>query len=258
MSQENDGVRFRNHAYLREDGSVDGEKLLKLVQSAPGGLDVLVAGGFIEDGFINPECEYLLRRVVEGLCQLAAIASCDGGTAMSQLRAVDNIVYPARCGVPLSEIEDIATRHTSAPLARAMELRAIMGNLSWVVVPASGRPCDVNQPVKLTDGPPKHCEAAYELAQKHWKPGTTLQALAIKVYLERLRDEGVLNNEEIDEGSLKRDLRAAREWEAAHLDERHWRLRSLNENPIRVFEFSQDWKRERRARNRPEQGEGKE
>src|SRR3712207_8287436 len=70
-----DAQRFKNHLYLNPDGSVNGEKLFKIVHDAPGGMDVIITGHLIEEGLINAECRDLLHRIIDGVCNLAMLAS---------------------------------------------------------------------------------------------------------------------------------------------------------------------------------------
>jgi hypothetical protein len=94
------------------------------------------------------------------------------------------------------------------------------------------------------------------------KHNTTLQSLAISIFLEQLRESGVTDEgETITDRSLKRDLEKVRDWERyANEDEKLRRGKqkglSLSVDPIVWYDFSEGWK-ERKVKRRESETGGK-
>ncbi len=115
----------------------------------------------------------------------------------------------------------------------------------------NNRPHLERHPIRLRDVPPD--THLLDLAKRHWKPNTTLQSLAIRIYLEQLEKQGVTGKSAtISDRSLKRDLELARNWElTASEDEKLRRGQSkrfwLTNEPITWYQFSEGWKARRLA-----------
>ena len=152
--------------------------------------------------------------------------------------------------VPQHKIRDITRYETRPPLARAWEMYRIMSHLTRVVEPLkSVRPFKENHPVKMLPGPTHgYHQSFWDLAKKHWRPNTTLQSLAITIYLEHLERQGVISDQgSITVRSLKRDLEMARAWETGLSDDekqrrKHWSGGIIGDLTITWYEFSEGWK----------------
>jgi hypothetical protein len=98
-------------------------------------------------------------------------------------------------------------------------------------------------------------QGLWDLARKHFHPNSTLQSLAIRIYLEDLERQGITSEHTaITERSLTRDLEQAREWERnASEDEKtrrgRWRGGEIGGLTITWYEFSEGWKI--RAKEKP-------
>jgi hypothetical protein len=245
--------------YEDQAGNIDFAAIAKFILNSRGGTEFFILSRWMEQGAVDGYLGGLFQELVYRLWGIILRANYEEDNfAPLQLKAIEKLTYPEKYALPRTTIEKLITNyHTRPAIARAMELRAIMSNLAWVVFPASGNNCEVNKTIKLKTAPPsKHWEETYSLAKKHWTPGNTLQTLAIRVYLAQLQGEGVLGADEkgINETSLKKDLAQAARWETSHLGLPHWQVRSLSDKPIRVFEVSHEWKNRRRNRLKPSKG----
>ncbi|HEV2860501.1 MAG TPA: hypothetical protein VGX48_05800 [Pyrinomonadaceae bacterium] len=248
--------------YRKPDGKLDLSAVAKYMLNMPGGIESFIVSRWAEIGKIKEQDAALFGELVEELFSIVLRAAyAEDGLAPLQLKAIEKIAHPAKYELTITDIEGLAATDKARPaIARAMELRGIMSRLAWVIAPAKGEKFEPNQPIKLKSGePPSHLKETYELAEKYWRRGTTLQALAIRVYLAQLQNEGVLGEDEkgINEGSLKDDLAEAKRWEAAHLNVPHQQGFSHGETPIRVFEYSQRWKQMKAKRNERKKGSKK-
>jgi hypothetical protein len=245
--------------YRKPDGKLDLSAVGKYMLNMPGGFECFITSRWAEIGKIKEEDAALFGEfVVELFSIVLRAAYAEDSLAPLQLKAIEKIARPAKYELTLTDIEKLAATDKARPaIARAMELRDIMSRLVWVVAPAKGGKCEPDTVIKLISGvPPRHLKETYKLAEKYWKRGTTLQALAIRAYLAQLQDEGVLDENEkgINEDSLKDDLAAAKRWEAAHLNAPHRQGLGYSHTPMQVYEYSQRWKQMRAKRNERKKG----
>lgn len=247
--------RFENHAYRNADGSVDGERLLALLEKTPGAFYLIIAHRVLEK---KPLDEHDLGRLIHGLADIAMLAAHGDEKSLLQLKAIEKLIRAPKYCLPFTKLREIIDRYeTSPPLARAWELRRLMSNLCWVVAPIRSKPpYSIDQPVKLVKPSNSAFTHLSELAQRHLKRNSTLQSLAISIYLEQLRDEGTDENNTITEKTLKSDLARAREWERTASEDDKIRRGSYTglglhrDNPITWYDFSDGWKERAKARKR--------
>lgn len=107
------------------------------------------------------------------------------------------------------------THDLPVPVERALDVRHLMCELSYLVSPAKSDPKSDHQrvlagPVRLVESASDSNPKLYELAERQWKRGATLKSLAVRVFLERLQDKGITT---IDEKIIDRDLAALQEWD---------------------------------------------
>jgi hypothetical protein len=248
--------RYNNHLYLNPDGSVDGEKLLALLRKTPGAFDLIVAHRVLEE---RPLHEHDIGDLIEGLTNIAMLAAFGDENSLTQLKAIEKLIRAPKYCLPFTKLREIIDRYeTSPPLARAWELRGLMSGLCWVVAPIRPKPpYSIDQPIKLIKPPNKAYADLSELAQRHIKKNSTLQSLAISIYLEQLRNEGITDeNNTITERTLKADLARAREWEKTVSEDDKIRRGSYTarglhqDSPITWYAFSDGWKKRAKARKR--------
>jgi hypothetical protein len=206
-----------HHFYLNPDGSINNDRLARLVRNTPGALDVLVVRGLINGGTIH---DRILQEVLVSLSWLLmrALYSLDS-TVDEQLIAAAKVLYPEKYDLPASKIRELVEHYeTSPPLARGWELRRLMSSIADIVEPArTGKSLSLEQPVNLISSPNPEQRSRWEWAKKHWKRGSTLQSLAIRMYLDHLDEIGVTGvGAAITSASLKRDLAEVRRWEETH------------------------------------------
>ncbi len=100
-----------------------------------------------------------------------------------------------------------------------------MVELSFIVTPVRNDKSVLEGAVKLSDEFPLLAsykeKELYERATKHLKRGSTLQSLAINIYLEALEREGIT----LDARQLKLDLQKLRKWEDINLKDKPASLR---------------------------------
>jgi hypothetical protein len=251
-------TKYPNHAFMNPDGSVDGERLLALVNRSPGGFELIMLDALLDRGYAAQEYHAVAEEIVSALLTIIALAGHGDEQSEMQLKALRKLVKPRKYEIPISKIREIAERYeTSPPLARGWELHKLMSNLSLVVEPLKkDRAYTANQPIAMRLNPPAVFVGLSDLARQHVKPNTTLQSLAIHIYLEHLQKEGITDeNEAINERSLKRDLQRVREWEkSASGDEKVRRGRmegaSLGEEPITWYMYSEGWKERKKKRSK--------
>jgi hypothetical protein len=132
--------------------------------------------------------------------------------ARHQLNLITKIAFPKTFGMPLSAIESLARKYRSGHVKRGFDVRKLMYKLSDIVVPVHSTSKDaLDGAILIATTPEAQQHSLYSDALKNWRRGTTLQMLAIRIYLEKLggKDEGTV----VDERTLKRDLKKLREWE---------------------------------------------
>lgn len=236
---------------MNPDGSVDGERLLNVLRRTPGSTELIMLGHLIEKGELAPEYQTTISEIVGLLSMLILLADEGIEQCQIQIEAIKKLAHPNKYEIPINKIIEIANYETSPTLARAWELRRIMSHLTNVVVPRHPtKPFTHNQIVRMRTSPAFSVfQALWDLARKHWNPNSTLQSLAIDLYLIDLDREGVT----CDARTLKKDLQHAREWEhLASEDEKALRGlargATLGDLSITWYEFSEGWKT--KAKNR--------
>lgn len=245
--------------YVKADGSIDGEKLLALVTSAPGASSLMQLNIVIKGSNDSRKYHDIAKTLVKGLTRVIAMAAFYGDAqANTQLKAIEKLIKPAKFELPISKIQELVDRYETSPqLARGWALLKLMSSLSWFVKPLrTDRPFSPDQPIVVRDTKevPDQPELM-KVIRQYWKPNTTLQSLAICAYLRSLQREGTTSGDEtINERTLKRDLARVREWEQlADENEKQRRGRefgqSLGDNPIFWCDYSEGWKTRKKKRH---------
>lgn len=252
-------IKDKEHPYLKPGGTFDPQELLENLSDAPGAFDLLIIDHLIDKGELDNAYHYRVEEIVDALVQIA----CDAGTgderATNQLRLIEKIIHPEKYELEATKIAELAGRYETPPqLARAWELRRLMSGLATVLEPVDqSKTPSVDDRVRLIIRKPKSRHELYywERAKKHMKRNSTLQSLAIRIYLEYLQDEGLTDDESITERTLKRDLAKAREWENTTTEEQRRRRghsfgQGFRYGPrIDWYDFSEGWKeRKKKAR----------
>jgi len=243
---------------MNPDGSVDGERLLALVNRSPGGFELIMLDALLDQGYVAQEYHAVADEIVSSLLTIISLAGHGDEQSQIQLKALKKLVRPRKYEIPISKIREIVDRYeTSPPLARGWELHKLMSNLSLVVEPLKkDRPYTADQPITMRANPQAVFVGLSDLARQHLKQNTTLQSLAIHIYLEHLQKEGITDeNEAINERTLKRDLQRVRDWEKnASPEEKLRRGRtegtSLGEQPITWYMYSEGWKERKKKRGK--------
>lgn len=245
--------------------AVNLERLAEFVEyviSAPGWLHLAflgaLASGTLKAGTkLAPAHQDTIQSVLDGLFDIACgLASTDQDTVQSeaplnQLRAIEKLAHPHRYGIEPGDIKEIAARHQSPLLARAWEIQNLISDFAHTVKPEKvGGPYTPTVRVVLETKPWPCDGEQFEIASRYWTLGTTLQAMVIKIYLDRLKKQGLNRGDEIDERSLKRDLQKARslsETATSHL--RKWLGAFVGDERITWFDYSGvDWKAAKRVK----------
>jgi hypothetical protein len=149
---------------------------------------------------------------------IAVLADKGQERAINRLKVIHKFAYPDDYEVPTAVISELAEKyHTSPHLARAWAIRQLMYDLSWVVTPVRHDKSLLEGAVKLRDDEEfpisKERKEWHQRAAKHIKRNTTLQSLAMSIYLEDLEKEGII----LDTRHLKLDMQKLREWEEINL-----------------------------------------
>jgi hypothetical protein len=136
--------------------------------------------------------------------------------------------------IPRTEIKKLANKYPNKHIIRGLAVRELMIKIAEIVVPAQAGVKNVlNGPVLIAQKEENVQNALYPLVLKHWRRGTTLQMLAIRIYMEK---NDASRDAKLEERTLKRDLMKVREWEQA--DAAHIKIKkrfSSREDPILVF-----------------------
>jgi hypothetical protein len=196
---------------------IDDAQIVTCVNNTPGALDIILVRGIIDTTTIY---DGMLGDILLGLSEvlMKALYSQDG-SATDQLRALQKIVYPEKYELPFSKIKQLVSQYETSPhLARGWELRRLMSWVAPVLEPVrSDKPLAPDQPVRLTESPRPQLLDRLETVKKHLKRGSTLQSIAIGIYLEQLSEMGITDGKAvITSVTLKRDLAKVREWDETH------------------------------------------
>ncbi len=217
-------LKFTNTEWLRygedctTDGALDPVKLLIRLNSMVGIHHLLNLHASVHKGDVAFRYFNYVESIVSGMVDAITLASSGSIEAENKLIAINKILRPQQYNLPNSAIENIVDRYNGSPqLARACALRHLMSLLTKVVRPAhSEKSFNTRSPILLLETSEDEGPLLVK-AQQHWKRNSTLQSLAIRIYLSELisakPDTGV------DERTLKRDLLALRRWETNHIPE---------------------------------------
>lgn len=216
--------------------------------NAPDILEDISKGEFPLSYILNPTERDELRELISGLIGLLVRAHVGDITARHQLEIIHTFMFPKQYEVPPHVVDALAKKHRSGHLLRAWALRRLMYEISEVVIPAKPDAESILEGrVRLSpDANPNH--PLYKLVRKHLnslKRGTTLQMLAIHIYLQKASDADVLG---IDERTLKRDLSRLRKWEQDDESHKREKTRLAQEKSgiswkaqIPIRKYSESW-----------------
>ena len=220
-----DELKFTNTEWLRygedcnTDGALDARKLLIRLNSMVGVHQLLNLHASVHKGHVGLRYFNYVERIVSGMVDAITRASSGSIDAENKLIAINKILRPQEYNLPKSAIEKIVDRYNGSPhLARACTLRHLMSLLTKVVRPANAeKPFTTRSPVSLSEALNDEWRFLFIKAQQHWNRNSTLQSLAIQIYLSELVN--AKPETRVDERTLKRDLLALRHWEATHIPE---------------------------------------
>jgi hypothetical protein len=187
---------------------------------APGILESIKAGEFDLITELTKVEREELKELISGIIGLIVRRHCGDEIAYQQLNIIYKFLFPKKYEVSNTTIEQLSKKYQSGHLTRGWALRELMYRLSDLVVPTVLDSENVlKSPVQLL--PQADIEhPLYPLVKRFLeKRGTTLQMLAIRIYMEmsnQTEDGGT-----IDERTLKRDLQRLRQWEES--DPEHMR-----------------------------------
>jgi hypothetical protein len=161
------------------------------------------------------------RAILTGLIGLFIRRQLGEDRPRWQLNLVHKFVFPQKFEVPWVVIESLAGKYESGHLVRGWSLRRLMYELADLIHLAQPNLEDVTAGHVVLSPNADQGHRLYPLVLRYCKRKTTLQSLAVRVYLELIQGE----NEDgvIDEPSLRRDLRRLKAWEDA--DPVHTRLK---------------------------------
>lgn len=199
--------------YLRDEYQIDTD-ILGLVENAHCLAEIMIAGVLAREGVIKEDTFRTFREIVERLMPIAIQADKGEERAINRLKVIHKFAYPDEYEVPTAVISELADKyHTSPHLARAWAIRKLMIDLSFVVKPMRRDKNPLQSAVRLREGKKEPIlegyRELYQRAAKHIKRNTTLQSLAMSIYLEDLEAEGI----SLETRQLKLDLQKLRQWE---------------------------------------------
>lgn len=206
----------------------------QILTTSPGFLTCVFAGAYKLGGSLTSEEADQLSDMFAGLLAVHLRAHNGDEMAKSQLQAIKKLISPGKYQVPLNVIEELAKKYnTHGPLVRGWEIRRLMAQLVPLITSVDIANQDPTKgPIKLTDSEETQGSDLYQEAASHCRKGTTLQSLAIRIYLGRLEKSG---DQHVDIRSLKRDLQKVREWEVGnygHMRQKESLARSLDAETI--------------------------
>lgn len=209
----------------------------------------------------------------DGLRKLQLRASRDDKDARLRLTTIERLIDEAKYEIPTKDIEKIAGQHTPSFLARARAIQAIEHEIFWHLEPKGkdvseawatlkkelGVENDVDvdftdwlafvkhhepnihqSEVQLRREPLLSNGEMRELIAGHLREGSTLESLAISIYLEQLKADGIKNK---TEKSLARDLRDESKWRESNAETAgRGNLAVFNKDELPYFSFSDGWK----------------
>jgi hypothetical protein len=222
--------------------------IMGLAQRAPGLVEMFQLGALIDNGLVGEEIRVKLKEIIWKMVRIAYHAGKGDERAIDQLNVIHKVAHPDSYELPATIIKNLANSyHTSPHLARAWKIRGLMLNLSYVVEPTRKDKSILKSPIKLSTMDLRSYDPdLYAKATKHIKKGSTLQSLAIDIYIEELNNEGIT----IDPRQLKLDLQKLKQWEAVNNPNKSYPLRLWNVNsdapPANIPDipiFSEGWKK---------------
>ena len=99
----------------------------------------------------------------------------------------------------------------SEPIERALDIRYLMCELSYLSAPVIANAATILEgPIELVESAENLNPKLYETAAKHWRQNATLQSVAVRIFLERLKDRKITT---IDQKKLESDLAKLRKWD---------------------------------------------
>jgi hypothetical protein len=166
---------------------------------------------------MSHETRVTISQIIHELVRIAFRAEKGDEKAANQLKVLHKVAHPFSYELPATVIKKLAdSYHISPHLARGWSVRDLMVKLSFVVEPTRLDRSVLDGPVKLTTRELHTVNRKlHAKAKKHIHTNTTLQSLAISLYLEELDKEGITLNP----NQIKADLRKLKEWETVNLKE---------------------------------------
>lgn len=206
---------------LREDFGIETD-LLELAQNAPNLARTFQIGALTRHGFISAEAADAIRDIIRALLGIAFRANKGDEKALDQLAVLHKVAHPFSYDLPRTVIKSLANSyHTSPHLARAWDIRALMLELSYEVEPTSFDRSVADGPIRATTRDLHTVNRnLLKEAEPHIRKGTTLQSLAIEIYMQRLASEGI----NVELRQIRADLRKLKEWEAVNLKDAPYTL----------------------------------
>ena len=198
---------------ISASGEIDGVKLVKHITEMPGVRFLLQLHELVLDGALPWTSFNSAQTLVSGVVDVIELAASGSERAANQLIALKKIVRPHMFDLPESVVKNIAERYYTSPhVARGSYLRCVMYFLKRIVTPSrEGKPLTARCRVQLLETAKDDYPGLFQKAKPHWNKNSTLQSLAIKIYLSEVDVRSTPTK--IDERSLKRDLAILRKWE---------------------------------------------
>jgi hypothetical protein len=228
------------------------EKKSKKNAGVPNDWEVLSThiGASIEVGLLTEVQASMIATFAEDFIRLVERTNFDKDSpAAEQIQVIHKILRPEVYEFPLTVIRELASKYHGTPaINRAVALRRIMWRIAHALEPVKHDAENIlDGPVKMipvenVEWRPGEQAALHAEVERYWKPGVTLQSLAIRIYQDELNKEG---RGSIDAARLRADLRALAEWEIGNSPGRGaaaeptaplWRLLASREVP-------EDWVR---------------
>lgn len=188
---------------------------------APDLLEEISEGRLLLGQLFNKHEAEEFRALLTGLIGLFVRRLAGEDRAAWQLNVIQKFVYPQQFEVPWTLVESLAGKYESGHLVRGWALRRLMYELADLVELRQPEREDVTATIVFISPGADEGHRLYPLVRRYCKPKTTLQSLAIRVYLELIQSQN--GDGTIDERSLRRDLKRLQAWEDA--DPVHTRLK---------------------------------
>lgn len=199
----------------------NGLTLQRLVGESPLIEQCLLTGALNMKGALSPSEWREISVLVSGLILLFLRSHAGKDLARDQIEVLHRFIFPKKYRVHEGRIKELARTYRNTSLSRGWALRELMGELTSIVVSARASAKNVlDGAVCISTEPTAKEHPLYVKALEHWIRGTTLQMLAIRIYLEREQVARAAEGKEstLDVTTLKRDLRKVREWEKTDLE----------------------------------------